>query len=343
MEPTTIVTDISKKQTGAAIKYVKASASKQNELTFSSLCKLVTSSTCAYEDVAEKIEDKAYEECGKGKLDRVIKKLHQIAEFFSCFDNKNEEIIRDLADVYILMGQIYQYSGHFQDSVNMFTKAIIVDDQYSVPYHSCAISYLKLGLNASAIKSIEQEIILSPGNYYSYLLLADLYKGEKMFEKEEDTLKRLLERDPENIQGLHRLIVYYEKHKPGVDIQLLRRHLLKSQCKFNRSEAVIRVYHLCCDKRYQDALEFITEWHKNAPEVSIVHLVKAYLYGEMKQFTKKRFELALFKEKNNGSEESILARLSEFGNIFGETAAKRLAQRLILSVPFSFSSASYSI
>ena len=301
---------------------------QEKVLSLDELCKLVTSCTCSYEDLAEQIEDRAYEAAGQGKLEHALKNLKKITAFFEKLKFKNEEITRDLADVYLLIGQIYQYFDNLEESINWFTKAIVADDQYSVPYHSCAISYLKLGRHSDAIRCLEQEILLSPGNYYAYLTLADLYKELNMEKMLESTLKRLLERDPGNIQGLHRIITYYEQSDPAVEVQMLRRRLLGAKSQFNRIEMLIRAYHLCKEKRYHDALDFIEQWHCSMPQISTVYLVKAYIFGELGQYTRKRLELTEFKEKNQGKEEIMQPELQEFGLIFGKNAQKRLSHRL---------------
>lgn len=306
---------------------------QQKILSLAELCKLVTSCTCPYEDLAEQIEDRAYEESEQGRLGYALRNLKRIAAFFEKLKFKNEEITRDLADVYLLIGQIYQYFDNLEESINWFTKAIAADDQYSVPYHSCAISHLKLGRHSDAIRCLEQEILLSPGNYYSYLTLADLYKELNMEKMLENTLKRLLERDPGNIQGLHRLIVFYEQSDPGADVQFLRRRLLEAKSQFNRVEMLIRAYHLCKEKRYHDVLDFIEQWHHNVPQISTICLIKAHVFGELRQYTRKRLVLAEFKEKCQGKEEIMQLELQEFGLIFGKNAQKRLSHRLNFIFP----------
>jgi SNF2 family DNA or RNA helicase len=133
---------------------------------------------------------------------------------------------------------------------------------------------------------------------------------EKMLE---NTLKRLLERDPGNIQGLHRLIVFYEQSDPGADVQFLRRRLLEAKSQFNRVEMLIRAYHLCKEKRYHDVLDFIEQWHHNVPQISTICLIKAHVFGELRQYTRKRLVLAEFKEKCQGKEEIMQLELQEFG------------------------------
>lgn len=302
--------------------------------TLAALCKKVVSCKCSYDDIAEDIEDRAYEKCEQGKFNYALKHLRIVAAFFEDLKNKNEEIARDLADVYLLIGQMHQYCNQLEKSIEWFVMAITVDDQYSVPYHSCAISYMKLNRCQDAVRCLEQEINIAPGNYYSYLMLSDIYSNLNMGKMVETVLRELLQRDPTNIQGLHRLIKYYQDSDSSIDVALLRKRLLSAKSQINRVEAIIRTYHLCCERRYFDAITFIEKWHQNASEVTIAHLIKAYIYGELHQYRKKRIELARFKELNNDSEELIIPKLEEFGHIFGKKLEKKLAHRLDFSFPY---------
>ena len=304
----------------------------KNEVSLSYLCSQVKNLKCAYDDCAELIEDKAYEECAGDKLGKVVEELAELAAFFENLQNKNEEVDRDLADIYLLTGQIYQYAEKFEESINWFTKAIVVDDQYPAPYHSIALSYIKMNSPEKAVRSLEQEIMISPGNYYSYLYLVDLYMKEEKLEEAEATLRKLLERDPENIQGLHKLIKFYEKSGAG-DVKMLRRRILGTADHLNRLDSIIKAYHFCKENRLEDALEFLIAWHKESPDLTTIHLIKAYVYGELRQFTRKRLELAAFKSHNNGREDLIKAKLDEFESVFGTDAKRKLKQHLLLSNP----------
>lgn len=304
-------------------------ASAKHRLSF--FCAQVKNLERSYEDVAEQIEDAAYEECENGNIENAVEELKSLAFFYEKIENKNEEISRDLADIYLLIGQMYQYTDRFGESVNWLSKAATVDDGYPVPFHSLSISFMKMNDTVNAAKCLEQEIVIAPGNYYSYLILADLYRKSKLYNKEENCLKNLLSRDPENVQALHRLILYYEKCCPSSDVELLRRRLLNVGQRSNMLDAVIKTYHLCRENRLDEALEFLETWHRQSPDLTIVYLLKAHIHGELRHFTRKRRELAAFREKNGGREDVMLAKLEEFGSIFGKNAEGRLKRRLILS------------
>ncbi len=295
------------------------------------LCKLVTNYSYAYEDMAELIEDKGYEECIEGNGMEVIEELIQISVFFEQMENKNDENTRDLADVYLLTGEFCQVIEHFSDSISWFKKAIIVDDVYDVPYHSLAMSYLSLGETELAVKSFEQEIAVSPGNYYTYLFLADLYEKQERYEQVEEILRNLLSRDSDNIQALHKLICHYQKRNPHLDVELLRRRLINADKELVKLDLVIWTCHMCEEGRFEDALYFLSEREFESPRISITHLLKAHIYGTMHQYVKKGSELKKFKRLNHGRKEFMRNTFDEFAMIFGERARARLQKKLAMT------------
>jgi len=300
------------------------------------LCDQVLSFSIPYDDVAEEIEDLVCNEYGSGGLEDAVSQLEGLTHFFERLRNKNEEVSRDLAQVYLLIGQIYQYAERFEESIEWINKSIVVDDMYPVAYHCLALSFSGIGDESLAIKSLEQEITVAPGNYYTYLLLADLYEKYRNFDRFEDVLRRLLERDPDNIQGLHKLIRVCERNPNHADVELLRRRLLNRDTEgLSRIEAVIRAYHLLQTGRSGEAMEFLAGWSHRSPDVSIIHLANAHIYGQTHQYHKKRDELSQFKRKNNSREDVMEIKITEFATVFGDEAADRLRQRLKVVYPVS--------
>jgi len=300
------------------------------------LCGRVQSLCVPYDDVAEQIEGLAYTEYGQeGGLEDVVSQLEGLAHFFERLRNKNEEVNRDLAQVYLLIGQIYQYAGMFDASIDWIKKSIVVDDMYPVAYHCLAQSFSSIGDESLATKSLEQEINVAPGNYYTYLLLADKYEKSGNGSKFEEVLRRLLERDPDNVQALHKLIRHCERDPAHNDLELLRRRLLNRTEDLSRIEAVIRAYHLVQSGRAGEAIEFLYNWSHRSPDVSIIHLANAHIYGQTHQYYKKRDELAQFKRKNQAREDVMEIKIAEFATVFGEEAADRLRLRLKVVYPVS--------
>jgi len=303
--------------------------------TLRELCGKVLSLSVPYDDVAEQIEDLAYLEYGQGGLENAVGQLEGLTHFFEGLRNKNEEVSRDLAQVYLLIGQIYQYAGMFEESIDWIKKSIVVDDMDPVAYHCLAHSFSSIGDESMAVKSLEQEITVAPGNYYTYLLLADMHEKSGSQEKFEAVLRRLLERNPDNIQGLHKLIRHCERDPEHTDVELLRHRLLERSEGLSRIEAVIRAYHLMQSERTEEAAGFLAEWSLRSPDVSIIHLANAHIYGHTHQYYRKRDELSIFKRKNHGREDVMEIKLAEFATVFGDDAADRLRQRLKVVYPAS--------
>lgn len=302
-------------------------------LLLSDLCKLVMDLAVPFEDVAEFIENRTYALCIDGKCKDAVGELGRVASFFESMQNKNEENCRDLADIYILIGEVNQYVGCFQESIGWFKKAAVVFDRYAVPYHNLATSYVELGDSKNAIKSLEQELSLEPGNYFSCLKLADLYEQLGDYKKEEECLENLLVRNPENIQALHKLIAHYEARLPHIDVELLRKRLLAIDKKLSEIEIVIRAHHLCRQRAFAKALDFLKEMTDENPAMPMLYLLKAHVLGQMHQFSKKRLELVEFKRMCHGKPEYIRNRLDEFEHVFGKKAVTRLGRILVVTNP----------
>jgi tetratricopeptide (TPR) repeat protein len=193
------------------------------------------------------------------------------------------------------------------------------------------MSYLNLGETEKAVKSLEQEIKIAPGNYYTYLFLADLYAKQEKYEKVEEILRNLLSRDSDNIQALHKLICHYKKRNPNLDVELLRRRLINVDKDLVKLDLVIWAYHMCQEKKYEEALNFLNGREFESPGISITHLLKAHIYGCMRFYVKKRNELREFIKLNHGREEFMRTKLDEFAKIFSEKARTRLQKKLAVT------------
>ncbi len=286
------------------------------------LSQLVSNGKIPWEDVAEQIEDLSYTVCENSNIDLAIELLTRITFFFETLENKSEEHSRDLADLYLLIGQLYQFKAMYEESITWFRKAVVVDDQYTVSYHNIALSYIKLGEIEGAIRSLVQEVIFSPGNYYSYLILADLYESSQRFDEAELCLKQLLERDPDNIQGLHRLIRYYKVSNPQADLHLLVRRLLNVKKQFTTVELLIRVFYLCSMGKFGEAHSFLRTWEMSSPREPALHLANAYIFEKTGNIPQMNQEIGQFKNLflKRGIE-TMRLKIKEFQLITGESLA----------------------
>jgi tetratricopeptide (TPR) repeat protein len=302
-------------------------------VSFDELVVRVAKGTSAWEDCAEAIEDHAYEACEAGRLIATIEKLRTIISFFENMADKNDEQVEDMSDVAVLIGSLYQYANRYSESTEWFEKAIQCNNTCTIAYHGLAVSCIKMGLSEKAAAALEQEITIEPGNYYTYLFLADHYKTLSREEDFKRILQQLLERDPNNLQALHRLIIYYNKTDPQADVDYLRRRLIAAVGRFNKTELLIWTLHMSRLGNISEAIERLESQQKETPEVTIVHLLRAYLYDISRMHTKKRQALSRFKQLNHGNEEVLYHRLEEFKAVFGDTAASSILASLQIAHP----------
>jgi tetratricopeptide (TPR) repeat protein len=315
-------------ESGDTIAQISEKELKKARLHF--LVNCVITGKLAYSDLAEYIELRSYEEWKRGKFEKAIDELQKIAAFLENIENKNEENALDLAEVYLLIGQLYQYAEWYPESIEWLSKSVLANDGNSLPYNCMAVSYLKTGNFHNAIRCFEQEIAIDEGNYSTYLKLSELYAREGKLEKSEECLKKLLDRDPSNIQGLHQLIRHYEKHNPAIDVGLLRKRLLGIAAKHTWTTAVIRAYHLEAEKHTVEALDFIAAWQmENSGRSSpVMHLVKTVLYDELNRDRELKAELVAFIDGCHERQEVMREYIEEFVSLYGEPHATRLKRKL---------------
>jgi tetratricopeptide (TPR) repeat protein len=301
--------------------------------TLLQLCESIMCGYAVLRDIRDTLENKTYEMCSNGNCSEALNIVKRLADYYESLPNRTADDDKNLADVLAIIGGIYQYNGSYAESIVWFNSALALDNKKAGVYHSRAESYLQINDVDRAIESLQQEIALEPGNYFSILRLADLYKQLNDIGKEEECLDRLLERNPDSITALHRLIRLYEEHYPEVDVELLRRRLLAVNNTYNEIEMVIRVYHLCRENRNADALAFVNEQLANAPAMSMMYLLKAYICGITCSIDAKRSALIEFKKSCNNKVPFMDNKLEEFSIVFGEKPMLRLAKMLRLLHP----------
>ncbi|MBD3346414.1 MAG: tetratricopeptide repeat protein [Chitinivibrionales bacterium] len=284
------------------------------------LCDSVINFTQPFEDVKELIEEKAYEESEGSNATQPINQLERLVAFYESIENKNEEICSDLAQIYSLIGELLQYSGRYSESICWFQKAVVVDDRNSEFYAGLALSYEKLGDTDRAVRSLEQEIRLEPGDYSPYLHLADIYDRLEDYEKSSHCLEKLLERDPDNIQALHKLICYHQAHLPNANVEFLRRRLLSCHKDLAKTDLIIWTFHICYERKYDHAIRILSSKEFEQPANSMINLLRAYIYHEQEKKQEKEAELQKFASKNRHKQKAMQIKYNQFETVFGELA-----------------------
>lgn len=288
------------------------------------LCDSILNCTMDFSSISVCIENKAYEEWEAGRATIAIEQLKRVIGFLDRPANKNDQAKKDLADVYFLLGQLCQYSGLYADSIDWLSKSVFVDDGISLSYHSIAESYIKTGDIHQAARSFERELSLDEGNYFTYLELAGIYDRDNKPEKAEECLRKLLARDPNNMQGIHQIILHYEKNNPSINVKLLIKRLLNINKKFSWMEAMIRSCYLLKMNKTADAIAFLSTWEHENQLSPVLLCAKAFLYVRSKNIRQQRAEIDRFKELCKHRQDVIAGYIDEFRNVFGDAAAEKV-------------------
>lgn len=295
---------------------------------FEYTCKEISLKNRSYDELSDQLEDFAYSACIEGDCNNVLQELNKLTRYYQRRKSLDIEAIRDLADIFLLAGDVAAFDGQNDESIEYFRKASFIDENYDRAHHSLAMAYDQIGDLKSATISLERELYLSPGNYFSYLLLADVYERLGEHKNVEAILKKLLDRDTENIKALHKLITHYELVQPDLNVLLLRSRIINSDPKVIKHNLLIWAYHMLKCDYAAETIEFLELLEKDYPGISLVNLLKAHIFGQLNQFSMKRRELEEFKRLNYGRGEFMRTKLEEFEKIFGKEEADKIRKKL---------------
>ncbi len=293
--------------------------------SLSELCTKVLACDIDFDSVRDKIETLSHQECEESGIDGTLQSLNALALSYESMIEKNEEVIRDLAEIYILIGDLHQEHGSIEDSVAWYQKAIVVDDGCCAAYQGLATSLVKLGEIHRAIRCLEQEIQLAPGNLSSYLVLSDLYDSVGESIKMEQMLEELLRHNPQSVQALHRLIRHHSENNPEVNVSFLRRRLTSIVPATGAVELGIWAHHMCMELRSSEALKAVIKRHKEHPD-PFLSLLVAHLLWVAGKHDEMMNELRVFCERNSPGGNAARRAFREFTQIFGEVRAEALRQ-----------------
>lgn len=296
---------------------------------FKNTCNSISIEEKSYDDLSDQLEDFAYSACIEGFGDGVLEELNKLTRFYQRRKSLDIESVRDLADIFLLAGEVAAFNGDLNESIELFRKATFTDENYDRAQHSLAMAYDQAGDTKSATICLERELFLSPGNYFSYLLLADRYEELNEHKNVEAILKKLLDRDTDNIRALHKLITHYEMVKPQLNVQLLRSRIINSEPEIIKHDLLIWVYHMLKNNLSFEAIEFLEMLEIEYPGISLINLLKAHVFGTLKQFSRKRRELEEFKRLNYGRSEFMRTKVEEFEKIFGKIEADKIRKKLL--------------
>ncbi len=296
---------------------------KSNDLA--RLCDEIITMQQAYTDIREKIHSHAWRLARENKPQTATRQLERMVDFFGSIEDKNEEITDDLADVCILIGEIYREALVFQESIEWLQTAIAINDRNSEPYRCLAGSYEGVGDIERAARCREQEIILNPGNYFAYLHLASLYEQNGDIDQAIRALNTLTERDPTNTHALHRLISIHCKE--GTSVQLLRRRLVTSGRIHTNSEFTIWTLHMGELYGPQHLLDTIQNPHRGfelCADSYLLRCIQSYMKARMDADADAYKLLSECPAPQSRSERATCANaLRCFSSVYNDTVSKK--------------------
>ena len=104
-----------------------------------------------------------------------------------------------------LYGNILKIQNKFYEAIDLFKKAISLNNKFSEAYNNLANTQKKIGDNENAENNYIQAIKSNKSNFGAFFNLANLYRSEKKFEKAIDNYKKVLELNPQFVESMNNI------------------------------------------------------------------------------------------------------------------------------------------
>ena len=104
-----------------------------------------------------------------------------------------------------LYGNILKIQNKYHEAIDLYKKAISLNNKFSEAYNNLANTQKKLGDNENAKSNYIQAIKSNKSNFGAFFNLANLYRSEKKFEKAIDNYKKVLELNPQFVECMNNI------------------------------------------------------------------------------------------------------------------------------------------
>ena len=124
---------------------------------------------------------------------------------------KAEQFLKKVINTYntdelnYLYGNILKIQNKFYEAIDLFKKAISLNNKFSEAYNNLANTQKKIGDNENAENNYIQAIKSNKSNFGAFFNLANLYRSEKKFEKAIDNYKKVLELNPQFVECMNNI------------------------------------------------------------------------------------------------------------------------------------------
>ena len=113
--------------------------------------------------------------------------------------------IHNTDELNYLYGNILKIQNKFLEAIDLFKKAISLNNKFSEAYNNLANTQKKIGDNENAKNNYIQAIKSNKSNFGAFFNLANLYRSEKKFEKAIDNYKKVLDLNPQFVESMNNI------------------------------------------------------------------------------------------------------------------------------------------
>ena len=113
--------------------------------------------------------------------------------------------IHNTDELNYLYGNILKIQNKYHEAIDLFKKAISLNNKFSEAYNNLANTQKKIGDNENAKNNYIQAIKSNKSNFGAFFNLANLYRSEKKFEKAIDNYKKVLELNPQFVECMNNI------------------------------------------------------------------------------------------------------------------------------------------
>ena len=113
--------------------------------------------------------------------------------------------IHNTDELNYLYGNILKIQNKYHEAIDLFKKAITINNKFSEAYNNLANTQKKIGDNENAKNNYIQAIKSNKSNFGAFFNLANLYRSEKKFEKAIDNYKKVLELNPQFVESMNNI------------------------------------------------------------------------------------------------------------------------------------------
>ena len=136
----------------------------------------------------------------------VIVSEYNLKNYFRAEQYLNKIInIHNTAELNYIYGNILKIQNKFHDAIDLFKKAISLNNNFSEAYNNLANTQKIMGDNKNATYNYIQAIKSNNSNLGAYFNLANLYRSEKKFEEAINNYKKVLELNPKFVESMNNI------------------------------------------------------------------------------------------------------------------------------------------